>query len=82
VRCATLGFVVQHLRCKVAYSHLGPRAILPGKLYHYIDDLRPQWSLKVNGQAVGASVVKGFATITRTWKPGDTVELDIPMPVR
>jgi len=55
---------------------------VPGKLYHYIDDSRPQWTLKVNGQAVDTSLAKGFATVDRTWKPGDTVELDIPMPVR
>ncbi len=55
---------------------------VPGKLYHYIDDLEPQWTLKVNGQAVDASLAKGFATVDRTWKAGDTVELDLPMPVR
>jgi len=55
---------------------------VPGKLYHYVDDLQPGWTLKVNGQAVDSDVTKGFATIDRTWKPGDMVELDIPMPVR
>ena len=55
---------------------------VPGKLYHYVDRLKPQWTLKVNGQAVNASLTKGFATIDRTWKFGDTVELDIPMPIR
>ncbi len=55
---------------------------VPGKLYQYVDDLRPQWTLKVNGQAVDASPAKGFATVERTWKAGDTVELDLPMPVR
>ena len=55
---------------------------VPGKLYHYIDDLEPQWTLKVNGQGVDASLAKGFATVERTWKAGDTVELDLPMPVR
>jgi DUF1680 family protein len=55
---------------------------VPGKLYHYIDDLRPQWTLQVNGEAADASAARGFATVKRTWKAGDTVELDIPMPVR
>ena len=55
---------------------------VPGELYHYIDDLEPSWTLKVNGQAVDASLTKGFATIDRVWKSGDTVELDIPMPIR
>jgi len=55
---------------------------VPGKLYHYVDDVETKWTLKVNGQAVDVSLTKGFATINRTWKSGDTVELDIPMPVR
>ena len=55
---------------------------VPGELYHYIDDLEPKWTLKINGQAVDASLDKGFATVQRTWKAGDTVELNLPMPVR
>jgi DUF1680 family protein len=38
--------------------------------------------LKVNGADVPVSVEKGFVSIHRTWKAGDTVDLDLPMPVR
>jgi len=55
---------------------------VPGKLYHYVDKLKPRWTVTVNGQVADASLAKGFATVDRTWKPGDTVELRIPMPVR
>jgi len=55
---------------------------VPGKLYSYVNDLKPQWSLKVNGRPVETELVKGFATIRRVWKSGDTVELDLPMPIR
>jgi DUF1680 family protein len=47
----------------------------------------PAWSrdanLSVNGVAVdvGAASVDGYARIERTWKAGDVVELDLPMPV-
>jgi len=42
-----------------------------------------QWSLKVNGRPVeGAGAKKGYVTITRTWQPGDTVTLDLEMPVQ
>lgn len=44
----------------------------------------PGWarsaSIRVNGAAVEAQVDRGYAEIRRTWKPGDTVELDLPMP--
>lgn len=46
----------------------------------------PQWchgaTWKVNGQAATHSQLEsGYAVITRTWKPGDVVELELPMEV-
>ena len=39
--------------------------------------------LKVNGQVVEApEMVRGYARLHRVWKPGDTVELAMDMPVR
>jgi hypothetical protein len=46
----------------------------------------PGWcqgaSAKVNGQAVKASADRGYLVLSRDWKAGDKVELDLPMPVR
>jgi len=36
-------------------------------------------SLKVNGSAVKPVIEKGYAVITRNWKAGDKIELDVPM---
>lgn len=36
-------------------------------------------SVRVNGQAVNATVVAGFATLRRRWKDGDRVELRLPL---
>ena len=41
-----------------------------------------QPTLSVNGQPVPLDEAHGFASIHRTWAPGDTVRLDLPMPVR
>jgi hypothetical protein len=45
----------------------------------------PGWcrgaTAKVNGEPVKLDVVNGYATIHRTWQKGDTVALDLPMPV-
>ncbi len=43
----------------------------------------PEPMLSVNGNRVSDSVQPGtFASIRRTWKDGDRVELELPMPVR
>lgn len=39
-------------------------------------------SLKVNGQQVAVQPVKGYASITRLWKKGDVIELNLPMQPR
>ena len=55
---------------------------VPGALYSFVRKLPEGWTIKVNGRGVKAPVVKGFATVNRTWAPGDEVELNLPMPVR
>jgi hypothetical protein len=46
----------------------------------------PGWcqgaTAKVDGQAVTMTASKGYVSIDRTWRSGDTVDLDLPMPVR
>jgi uncharacterized protein len=39
-------------------------------------------SLKVNGQVIQPTVQKGYAIIRRTWRPGDRIDLDLPMQVQ
>ena len=40
-------------------------------------------TIKVNGQAIeNPEMVKGYARLHRAWKAGDTVELNMPMPIR
>ena len=38
------------------------------------------WSLKVNGATVTAAVLNGYATLNRTWRRGDKLELKLEMP--
>jgi DUF1680 family protein len=51
-------------------------------LYRFAELSKESAGLKVNGKAVPLKIEKGYAAITRTWKDGDTVALDLPMPVR
>lgn len=68
------------LRLRVPGWELGRP--VPTDLYGY-DDGRPgDWSLAVNGRAAGRQLAQGYVSITRTWRAGDTVDLNLPMPVR
>jgi DUF1680 family protein len=48
----------------------------------------PAWceegaAVEVNGKPVGAELSPGsYANLHRTWRPGDTINMDLPMPVR
>lgn len=45
----------------------------------------PAWSraqIRVNGQLVNAPVTKGFAAISRRWKDGDQIDLELALPIR
>jgi DUF1680 family protein len=55
---------------------------LPSDLYTYDDPAPAKWTVQVNGQPLSVETAQGFAAITREWKAGDTVTLDLPMPVR
>lgn len=55
---------------------------VPGNLYRYENAEAPVIPVRVNGQAVPYRQENGFALLNRTWKKGDIVEIELPMPVR
>ena len=55
---------------------------VPSDLYSYEDSKPASWTISVDGKKLVVPVEKGFATIRRTWKAGDQVTLDLPMPIR
>lgn len=55
---------------------------VPGKLYRYLDSTNENWSLSVNGKKISPKSELGFAVLERTWKKGDRVVLELPMPTR
>ena len=56
--------------------------VLPSDLYRYEDATPAEWALRVNGKAIDAKLIDGFAVLDRQWEPGDVIELDLPMPIR
>jgi DUF1680 family protein len=51
-------------------------------LYRYLDGSNEHPTISVNAKVVKFDTQNGYALITREWQPGDTVSLDLPMPVR
>lgn len=54
----------------------------PGDLYRFVDKSEEPVTLRLNGRPMPLDIDKGYATIIRTWKRGDTIELVLPMPIR
>ncbi len=55
---------------------------VPSDLYHFINSSDEAPTLKVNGETIPLSMDKGYVPIQRSWKGGDTIELNLPMQVR
>ena len=52
------------------------------ELYTATPEINSYNSIEVNGSPVTPAIVNGYATIERTWGPGDTITLDLPMEVQ
>jgi len=55
---------------------------MPSSLYTYTTNNTLLPIIKINGQKVTYQLDNGYAVLDRTWKKGDRIELDLPMPVR
>ncbi len=55
----------------------------PGGLYRFADagSRRLQPRVAVNGRSAPLALDKGYVRLTRQWKQGDVVVLDLPMPI-
>lgn len=57
-------------------------APVPTDLYSFTSAPKQKVEVKVNGKKADYMDGNGYATLVRTWNPGDIVELSIPMEVR
>ena len=55
---------------------------VPSDLYRFLDRTAERPTLKVNGRAVAVDPAAGYVRVRRAWRPNDTIELVLPMPVR
>ncbi len=56
---------------------------VPSDLYRFTDGPAPKPTLSVNGAPAPLAIdADGYVALTRTWNAGDTIDLNLPMPVR
>jgi DUF1680 family protein len=56
--------------------------VVPGGLYKFSNNVNDPVTLTVSGQDVPVKLDKGYVRLDRSWKSGDVIELDMPMPIR
>ncbi|HMR58175.1 MAG TPA: glycoside hydrolase family 127 protein, partial [Cyclobacteriaceae bacterium] len=54
----------------------------PGDLFVFDNKTHDAFTLLVNGKPAPYQMDNGYATLTREWKKGDVVELNLPMEVK
>ena len=73
--------MVMDLRLRIPQWAKGGPA--PGDIYRFASADTPAAALVLNGDPVEITYGKdGYVSLKRSWKAGDVVELDLPMPVR
>ncbi len=55
---------------------------VPSDLYRFQDTATEPIALKVNDSNAPVELNQGYASLRRSWKKGDVIELHLPMPVR
>jgi DUF1680 family protein len=58
------------------------KAPVPGDLYHYTHGSSETITLLVNGKKVPFREENGYAVVTRAWRKGESVQINIPMSVK
>ena len=55
---------------------------LPGDLYTFTEQSDRKAELFLNGKKIDGEIRNGYAVITRKWKAGDVLRLELPMEIR
>lgn len=55
---------------------------LSGDLYTYANTFNEKILIKLNGEPIKMKIENGYAIINKSWKQGDKIKIEFPMPVR
>ncbi len=56
--------------------------VMDGRLYHFVDEDTSRTVFRLDGRQITPSMKKGYALIKKRWQEGDTLVMEMPMPVR
>lgn len=56
--------------------------VLPSDLYSFVNSNDNKIEIRINGQPVQYAMEKGYAPLSKKWKKGDVIELNLPMQAR
>jgi hypothetical protein len=54
---------------------------IPSALYSFEEDAHARPAILINGKPVSYKIENGYAILNRTWRKGDRIIMDLPMPV-
>ena len=54
---------------------------VPSDLYTYVDPAPAKWAVRVGGEEMKGVLDHGYLAITREWRSGEVIEVDLGMPV-
>lgn len=55
---------------------------IPSDLYKFTGSGTGKVEIRINGKPIAYSTENGYAVLTKTWKKGDAVELELPMDIK
>lgn len=55
---------------------------MPSDLYHFTNQVSSKINISINGKITPYTIVNGYAVLTRRWKSGDSITMQLPMEVQ
>ena len=82
VKLTVNNFTKNDFSLRVRIPGFARNEAFPSNLYTFAAPSLSQTTIKINGQAATYSLDNGYAVLSRAWKKGDVIEVNLPMELR
>ncbi len=72
----------KQVNLKIRIPGWAQNQVVPSDLYHFVDQNAESFSIKLNGKEKTTELEDGYVVLRSNWKTNDSIELDLPMPIR